>query len=242
MTTSGSGLISRPSPAGARALGLLVAGVIAAATTAGCTASGLRTEEQSYEIAEPVTSLVIDARAGAVSVGAGEGPLTVTETYEYRDDKPRTSHQVNEATLQLTESGCAADTFRCSVHFRIQVPATTAVTITTNAGAVELDDLDGDIRVETDAGTVEAKNLAGDQVSVQTDAGATSLHFREPPTMVRATTDLGAISVEVPRGTAYAVDASTSVGGADISVDRDSASPHKITLRTNVGGIQVKAV
>jgi DUF4097 and DUF4098 domain-containing protein YvlB len=225
-----------------RVPGLLAVGVIAVATTVSCGLPGLRTEEQTYEITEAVTNLVIEARAGAVTVAAGEGPVRVTETYEYRDDKPRTSHRVEEATLQLTETGCASDTLRCSVHFRIQVPTATAVTIITNAGAVELDDLHGDIRVKTDAGAVQAKNLAGDQVDVETDAGATSLHFREPPTAVTATTDLGAIAVEVPRGTAYAVNAVTSVGKADIRVERDSSSPHKITLRTDVGGIRVEAV
>ncbi|HZA04361.1 MAG TPA: DUF4097 family beta strand repeat-containing protein [Propionibacteriaceae bacterium] len=241
MTTPRPSPVSSRTPA-KRRLALVVAGLIATAATASCGGLGQRTDEQSYEVTEPVTSLVIDARAGAVSVATGEGPLTVTEMYEYRNDKPRTSHQVDGATLKLTETGCADDTFRCGVHFRIRVPAATAVTITTNAGAVEIDDLDGDIRVTTDAGSVEARNLAGDNVSVETDAGATSLRFREPPTAVQASTDLGAISVEVPRGTAYAVDTVTSVGGANISVDRDPASPHKITLRTNVGGIEVKAV
>jgi hypothetical protein len=59
---------------------------------------------------------------------------------------------------------------------------------------------------------------------------------------VQATTDLGAILVEVPRGTAYAVDAATSVGGAEITVDRDPSSAHKIRVQTNVGGMEVKAV
>jgi hypothetical protein len=241
MTTGNSSPVSRRSPAITR-LRVMIAGLVATATTASCGAVGDRTDEQSYEIAEPVTSLVIDARAGTVNVSAGEGPLTVTETYAYRNDKPRTAHQVDGATLKLTETGCADDNFGCNVQYRIRVPAATAVTITTNAGAVELENLDGDIRVATDAGTVEAKNLAGDQVSVQTHAGATSLHFREPPAAVQATTDLGAISVEVPRGTAYAVETVTSVGGANVSVQRDPASPHKITLRTNLGGIEVKAV
>jgi Putative adhesin len=220
MTTFDSVPVSKRSQAMTR-LAVLVAGLVATATTAGCSDIGQRTDEQSYEVTEPVTSLVIDARAGTVDVATGEGPLTVTETYAYRNDKPRTSHEVNEGTLQLTETGCADDNFGCNVQYRIRVPAATAVTITTNAGAVELNDLDGDIRVTTDAGAVEARNLTGDRVSVQTDAGATSLHFREPPTAVQASTDLGAISVEVPRGTAYAVDTTTSVGGASVSVDRD---------------------
>jgi hypothetical protein len=223
-------------------LRLLMAGLVVAAATAGCSAVGERTDEQTYEVTEPVTSLVVDARAGTVSVSTGDGPLTVTERYAYRNDKPRTAHQVDKDTLTLTETGCADDTVGCNVQYRIQVPETTVVTITTNAGAVELADLAGDVRVETDAGTVQARNLAADQVSVRTHAGATSLHFREPPVSVQATTDLGAIVVEVPRGTAYAVETVTSVGGANVSVPRDPASRHKITLRTDLGGIEVKPV
>jgi DUF4097 and DUF4098 domain-containing protein YvlB len=122
------------------------------------------------------------------------------------------------------------------------VPAATAVEITTQAGAVSLVDLTGDVMIITDAGAVEGKGLGGDSVSVKTQAGATSLEFTEPPATVEASTELGAISVKVPGGTAYAVDASTEAGGSDVSVQQDPSSPHKLSLRTRVGGIRVENV
>jgi hypothetical protein len=208
--------------------------------SAGCTSLNSKTDEQSYDVTEQVQSLIIDARAAAVTVTTGDGAIKVTETYHYSNDRPRTSHEVSGTALRLTESGCATDELRCAVEFSIQVPAATAVNITAQAGAVTLAGLTSDVTVITDAGAVEGTRLAGDRVSVKTDAGATSLQFIEPPASVEASTELGAISLKVPSGTAYAVNASTTAGGSDIRVQQDANSPYKISLRTSVGGIRVE--
>lgn len=205
-----------------------------------CGSLNLEKDQQSYEVTEPVSSLVIDAQTGEVTVKAGEGPVQVTETHHYSKDKPRTSHQVDGSTLRLTESGCTNDELHCSARFDVRVPATTAVEIRTDAGAIRLTNLSGDITVVTDAGAVEGRDLSGHKVSVTTQAGATSLHFAQPPTDVRATTELGAILVQVPRGTPYAVNVSTEVGGAQVRVMQDPSSQHKISARTEVGGIRVE--
>lgn len=215
-------------------------GLLVLLVLAGCTNVNTKTDEQSYDVAEQVKSLIIDARAAAVTVQAGDGVIKVTETYHYSNDRPRTSHEVNGTALRLTESGCATDEVRCNVEFTVRVPAPTAVNITAKAGAVTLADLTSDVTVVTDAGAVEGKNLAGDSVTVTTDAGATSLQFSEPPASVKASTEVGAISLKLPGGTAYAVDVSTKAGGSDIQVQQDSKSPYKISLRTNVGGIRVE--
>jgi hypothetical protein len=43
----------------------------------------------------------------------------------------------------------------------------------------------------------------------------------------------------VPGDQTYAVDVSTTVGGSDVSVTRDPAAAHRITVRTRVGGVKV---
>jgi Putative adhesin len=214
--------------------------VLALTALASCTSADAKTEEQSYEVTEQVKSLTVDAQAAAVTVEVGHGPVTVTESYHFSNDKPRTSHQVSGTDLRLTDSGCARDESRCGVEFEVRVPASTAVSITTRAGAVELTDLEGDVTINTDAGAIEGTGLGGEKVSVTTEAGATSLQFAEAPTSVTASTELGAISVKVPGGTAYAVEASTGAGRSDIRVQQDPASPHKISLKTNVGAIRVE--
>ena len=217
------------------ALAAVVLGSVAA-----CSAGRTTTDAQSYEISEQVSALVVDAQAAAVTVEAGEGPVTVTEVYRYAADRPGTSHRLDGATLRLTDTGCQNDEGRCDVEFRVRVPGATTLTVTAKAGTVKVNGLTGNVTVTTEAGVVEANSLAGNEVTITTQAGATSLEFVEAPTLVKVSTQLGAVDVRLPSGTAYAVDVATELGASDVSVQRDAASAHRIQVKTEVGAIQVK--
>jgi hypothetical protein len=189
------------------------------------------TQEQSYEVTEPITALVIDAQAARVIVEAGAGPVTVTEIHRYDDARPTTAHQVDGQTLTLTETGCGGDdNVRCDVEYRVRVPGATSADITAAAG---------DVSVTTQAGAIEGSGLSGDEVVVTTKAGAATLEFAEAPSMVRATTDLGAIELKMPGDRAYAVDVGTTVGASKVSVQRDDASAHRIEVKTQVGAVSI---
>jgi hypothetical protein len=197
------------------------------------------TDQQTYQIAERIDALVVDARAAAVILETGDGPITVNETYRLGSDRPTTSHQVDGSTLRLTDTGCRDDSVRCDVEFRVRLPAATGADIKAQAGAVRVTGLTGDLAVSTQAGAIEGSALGGDAVSVSTQAGAMALQFTRAPSMVRASTQVGAVEVQVPSGTSYAVDVQTTLGRSDVSVQRDPASPHKIEIRTNVGAVKV---
>jgi hypothetical protein len=203
--------------------------------------SSTTTDRQSYAITEPIDALVVDARAAAVIVEGGDGPVTVDETYHFDDDKPATSHRVDGTTLHLTDAGCRNDDVRCDVEFRVHLPATARTEVTSQAGAVRLTGLTGDVAVSTQAGAVEGRGLGGDEVRVETQAGAATLEFTEAPSAVSASTEVGAIEVRVPGDTSYAVEVQTTVGRSAISVPRDPASPHRIQIRTTVGAVKVAA-
>jgi hypothetical protein len=232
----------------ARTVAAAAALAMALVAPAGCAEANTRTggstttDQQSYEITEPVDALVVDARAATVIVEGGDGPLTVDETYHFSDDKPATSHRVDGSTLHLTDSGCRNDDVRCDVEFRVHLPAAARTQITSQAGAVRLTGLTGDVAVSTRAGAVEGRGLGGDEVSVETQAGAARLEFAQAPSTVRASTEVGAVEVRVPGDTSYAVDVQTTVGRSDVSVQRDPSSAHRIQIRTSVGAVKVAAV
>jgi Putative adhesin len=228
--------------AAAAALGVALVAPAGCAEADTRTGGSTTTDQQSYEITEPVDALVVDARAATVIVEGGDGPLTVDETYHFSDDKPATSHRVDGSTLHLTDSGCRNDDVRCDVEFRVHLPAAARTEITSQAGAVRLTGLTGDVAVSTRAGAVEGRGLGGDEVSVETQAGAARLEFARPPSTVRASTEVGAVEVRVPGDTTYAVDVQTTVGRSDISVQRDPSSAHRIQIRTSVGAVKVAAV
>ncbi|WP_433303976.1 hypothetical protein ACQP2F_13550 [Actinoplanes sp. CA-030573] len=214
------------------ALGLLL--------PAACAGGATTSEKVDYQIDEPVTALEIGARAAGVRITTGNGPVTVTEEYRYAKGKPATAHRVDGATLRLTESGCADDDARCEVRYRIRVPAPTSVEITAQAGAVDVDGLAGTMHVSTQAGAVEGRALTSDEVTVRTEAGATSLEFAEAPGLVRATTGMGAVELRVPRTETYAVDVRAGVGGGTVHVTHDPASAHRIEVRSEVGTVSVE--
>jgi putative adhesin len=94
--------------------------------------------------------------------------------------------------------------------------------------------------VTTRAGAVEGSGLSGETVVVQTQAGAMTLEFAEAPATLQATTEVGAVTIRVPGNTAYAVDVRSDVGSSTVSVREDAASPHKISVKTQVGAVTVE--
>jgi len=195
----------------------------------------------TYEVARSVTHLVVNARASNVIIEAGDGPISVTETYGPTGDNPRTFHQVEGTTLRITDTGCRRPG-RCQVEIRARVPAATAADITTRAGAVRLSGLHGEVAVVNEAGTVEASGLGSARVSANTRTGLISLSSFKPPNAVKAWTALGSVVIKVPKTKAYAVDVSTALGGSEILVPRHAASPHKISLRTDLSGVRVEGI
>jgi len=201
--------------------------------------SSTAADQQSYQITDRIDALVVDARAAAVTLEVGDAPVTVDEIYHSGSERPTTSHRVDGSTLRLTETGCRDNSVRCDVEFRVRLPAAATADITSQAGAVQVAGLTGNLTVTTQAGAVQGTGLGGDQVRVSTKAGATTLAFTRAPSTVSATTEVGAVEVRVPSGTSYAVDVQSTVGRSDVSVQRDPASPHKIEVRTSVGAVRV---
>ena len=46
-----------------------------------CVTEGSERTDSTYEVARSVTHLIVNAQAGSVVVEAGDGPISVTETY-----------------------------------------------------------------------------------------------------------------------------------------------------------------
>jgi hypothetical protein len=211
-------------------------GLLTLAACAGCAST---TETMSYQVDEPVTALVIEARAASVDIVVGNGPATVTEKHRYSSGKPTTAHRVEGRALRLTESGCGNDNARCDVGYRIRLPRATSAEIHAQAGAVKIDGLAGDVHITTEAGAVEGRALTSAEVTITTDAGAAWLEFAKAPALVRTTTNVGAVQLRVPGTTAYAVDVRTAVGGSSVEVDQDSSSSHRIKVTSEVGAVKI---
>jgi len=218
-------------------------GTDTSSSTPGSTsADGSHTEQTTYQITQTISQLQLDAHSGRVTVTAGNGPISVTESFTYSDDKPVTSHAVNGDTLDLKEDGCQherAINGRCEVGWDIQVPAGTTLTLTTRAGGIAMTGMSGQIDAKTNAGGVRARGLASKNVNAKTSAGGVDLQFTQVPDQVQATSNAGGIEIVVPAGQTYAVQADSNTGRPEVDVNQSNSSSHKIQAKTNAGSIEI---
>lgn len=223
---------SRPSPAG----------------------GGEWTVTQRYTVPAPVGSLIVNDTAGSVAVTAGSGSeVSVTAKIYYRTSRPSISHTVSRRTLALGYSACAD----CGVAFTITVPRAASVTINEHTGKVTVASVAGDVSVSDDTGMISLTDLSGD-VSVHDGTGAisgtglsaarasfsdrdgmTELTFTAPPRQLIAESGTGMVSIRVPSGTTYRVEASSKLGMVDDSVPQSAAATHMITATTGTGMVSV---
>ncbi len=213
---------------------LLVFGALVGVT--GCGLAGPHsTQVNSYGFSGSVAALDLDSRAGEVEVRAGSASVRVTETVHYRNSKPQLSHDLQGGTLVLRNQGCGF----CSVDYVVELPANATVKVHTDAGAIRLTGLTGDVTADTTAGEIDGTGLGSAHTSVTSHAGAIKLRYQSDPSTVDAKTSAGAIEVHLPGTDSYAVDASTKAGSTTIGVPTDPAATRKITVHTSAGAITI---
>jgi hypothetical protein len=190
--------------------------------------------QQSFQVTDAIDRVEVRGAVTNVELTTGAGPILVQENAHYRKERPTTSHQVAGTTLIMRDAGCPkiVGTAGCEVTFAIRVPAGTAVAVNASVGNVRVRDLGGDLTVQTAVGDIDATALGGKNVSAHTDTGTVRLRFSAVPDRVDVLVAVGQVDIRVPGDIRYAVECT---GHADVSVDRDASSPHRITASSQLG-------
>jgi hypothetical protein len=197
----------------------------------------------NYQIGQPVSQLRLDGNAGAVTLIAGDGPVTVTETARYTDDKPVTSHTVEGDTLTLTARECQrvrSVNGRCEVDWEVHAPAGTNVTLHSGAGDIAVTGFAGTVDARTESGGVRGRRLTARSVTAKSEAGDVELTFTQPPDQVKAGSSAGDVDITVPGGVGYDVRARSSTGDPEVDVTQQDGSTHKIEAKTGAGSIEIR--
>jgi hypothetical protein len=217
---------------------MAVAGLGLAACTSSSSSSGTHKATARYQITAPVSTVVIVSHVGNVTVTGGSGPgVSVTQQVYYSKTAPTATRTVSGTTLTVTYD-CPAQLV-CGVAYTLAVPRSAAVRVTAGAGSVRLTGLAGSVTAKVDVGLINATGLSSASASLTTRAGAISATFTAAPTTVRATANVGAITVHVPGTTSYKIAADARVGKTTVSARQSASSGHTITATTDVGAIVV---
>lgn len=236
-----------------RLLAAFLAAVGGAGGLGGCGLIPGETYEDRAKLSEEVDSVRLEGGSGTVRLRSKQTvtKTTVHRSVEYDGDKPsKRTYRVEDGVLVLR--GCGED---CSVSYTVDLPPRVPVSgrtssggisvsgvgevdVRTDSGAVDLDDVDGTVRVHTVNGRINGRGLKGEGVRAETDNGAIDLELSSPQD-VRAKTSNGAVSVTVPDGR-YRVSARTSNGEKDIGVRNDPSADSELDLHTTNGSITVE--
>jgi hypothetical protein len=231
------GVLMRQQPIVALKIVLLTASALA---VAGCGTS-TTTKQNTYTITEPVTSLKVDNPVGNTQIeGTDATTVSVTEQLSYTGSSPQTSHPITGGQLTLSYT-CPSGVVNvnCSVTYVVKMPRRIAVQIDDKVGSTTLTGLAGELTLTSDTGNIDATGLTSGAVSARANAGTITLRFTTPPTTVDARAQVGSVKLRLPAGTAYAVDAGSQVGNAEVTVQRDPGSAHRVTAQSQVGSVNV---
>jgi Toastrack DUF4097 len=233
-------------------------GCTAALAVGGCQVDTgqLKHQAHTYAVSSPVHTLVINDWVGDVHVTGGAGQVSVTERISYRHQLPATTHAVRAGTLTLT--GTCPVHQPCDVEYHVRIPPATMVRIDdqvgnirltaltgqvvvhTRAGGMALRSLSGAVQVSDRAGSISGSGMSSASAALSTNVGSIDVSFSAAPATVAATTSVGSISLRLPRGVAYAIHASATVGSVHVAVPRASSSAHSITARTQTGSVTIQ--
>lgn len=197
--------------------------LVATASLAGCSSPPFSTGEAAYTVEETVTALRVDSFAGDIEVVPGTGgAVKVVETYEYTQGRPKTQHSVSGGELLLRHAGCGSvhEYDKCGVSYRVEVPASTVVRLSTGGGDIVAENLSGNVHAESGGGDV-------------------ALSFAAVPDSVDARSETGDVTVLVPRGPSYEVTATTEGGHRDVGVRTARSSPNRIRVSSTFGDVRV---
>jgi putative adhesin len=237
---------------------MALTGCAAALAVSGCQVDTgqLKHRAATYAISSPVHALVIKDLVGDVHVTGGAGRVSVTERITYRHQLPVTTHAVRAGTLTLT--GTCPVHQPCDIEYLVRVPPGTTVSINarvgnirlaaltdqvtahTNAGGIALGSLSGAVQVSDHAGSISGSNMSSATARLSTNVGSIDVSFSAAPATLAASTSVGSISLRLPRGVAYAVHASATVGSIHVTVPEASNSAHSITARTQTGSVTIR--
>jgi hypothetical protein len=191
----------------------------------------------SFTAAAPRNRLTVRDDVGSVTVtGSNRDSILVTETFSYRGYPPVTTRSASGGELTLGYRCRSGD---CGDAYRIEVPRSLSVRISSGTGLISLASLAGQVHASTNVGSIRGAGLSSVFAEFHTGVGSIDAAFTSPPGHLAASADTGSVVLLVPGGPGYDVTASSSVGSVSVRVRQDAASGRVIDAIADLGSVTV---
>ena len=233
---------ARPWPRWLRVVVLIGAVILVGAVVLAALRLLDRREFDSVTLGGPVDRIDVQLSSGEVRLVAAEGEdVAVQRSRAWRFRSPEIEATVDNGTVRVraTCPRVAIPLGHCSADHRIEVPSGVRVDVRTDAGSVQVEGLDGWVRVVTTDGEVTASGLRSPEMIVDSSGGRVEVGFAVSPSRVGLDSGGGDIHLFLPPDR-YEI--TTVAGGGDVAerVGSEAFAERMVDLRSNGGDIIVE--
>jgi hypothetical protein len=112
--------------------------------------------------------------------------------------------------------------------------------VSADAGAIDLDDVEGRMQLVTSAGRIEGRALSG-SIEASTDAGSIRLEIAHlAPGRHSVTTSVGSVRLELARGLPVQIEAHATMGSARVDVRSTPGAAAVLEANADLGSVRVR--
>jgi hypothetical protein len=224
---------------------LLLSGVLLVVCGIALGVSAALTHERTTNvtIARHIERVIVLTDTGHVNLCGSEGRrVVVAQKLRWIWRKPRVSTRVAGTTVTVSaECPGSSSLNRCKADLDLAIPFDADVVVRGDSGDISAERLAGHLELTTDSGDVAGRDLNPTVARARTNAGNVDLEFATQPVTVQADSDSGDVTVVVPAGGEYRVDATTK--GGDVQVEgilRNDHAGRSITATADAGDVTVR--
>jgi hypothetical protein len=207
-----------------------------------------------------VHAVKVDIGSGSVTIERGTGSASVVDSSGTRGlSFPTDMERVAGSTLVIrSHCGSALVNNYCNRNYIVKVDRAVSVAIVTGQGDVSVNAIDGPLTLNTGEGAVTVRHASGTlqaftgqgdisatdlrapAASVRSGEGDIDLGFTHAPRRTVASSSQGDVTVQLPRGLSYQVDASSGEGNVSKSVAENPVSHRLVRVSSGEGDVTVR--
>lgn len=240
-----------PTPAPSRGARQATAGILVVIAAAGVGASFTQRVERSQTdrsrfAATPTVSL--SAHDATIDVStAATADLALTRVVKWAGpDGPKPPELLPTGELKMR--GCDVPLWKdlatygaCSAHYSVTMPHTRSLTASNDTGSLKVKGTFDAVKLTSDVGDITATDLSARTLDASVDVGDLNAVLTTNPVRVVLQVDVGSIDLTLPPGQ-YAIRATTDVG--NVSVDQSLVNPQSartVVVTGNLGDVTIRA-
>lgn len=201
-------------------------------------------ETRTFEVSTQPT-IVINNKAGSIRLHAGqEGQVSISTTkrgYVFSPQWDRDSQVWYNHDSAANTVSARVDNWKLfgknAIDFDIAVPAQANLELVTNAGTVSVQNVAGQMKLQSDAGSISATQVTlYGKSRLKTDAGSvTFVGSLDPDGDYHFTTDLGSINVTLPADASFDLEARTDLGSINTNLPLQYQQKNKASGKVGIG-------